>query len=395
MLVNRLGGFVVPFLAIYLTERRGASAAQAGLIGSLWGLGAIASGPVGGTLADRFGRRVTMAGGLAVGGAGMLALGFVERLPALGAGMLLLGFATETFRPAMQASIADLVEDPAARARAFGLVYWAVNLGFAVALVAAGALASVSYRLLFALDGATTLLFAGLILLKVPETQPAGARRGEGNPLAGLLLALGDRTLAAFIGLNFLFALLLWQGHMAFPIDLRAKGFSPAVYGALMALNGVVIVLVQPFVTRALGRRDVSRVLAAAGLLAGAGWGANAFARSVPLVAAGILVWTLGEIANNPTGAALVAELAPAHLRGRYGGAYSLSWASASAVGPFAGAWVLGRFGREALWGGCFALGLAVALGHLAAAPDRRRRLAGLARREATAPGPAPVGAPR
>jgi MFS family permease len=59
--VNRLGGFVAPFLAIYLTSVRGLSVQRAGLVVSLVGLGAIASGPVGGTLADRLGRRPTLA----------------------------------------------------------------------------------------------------------------------------------------------------------------------------------------------------------------------------------------------------------------------------------------------------------------------------------------------
>ena len=37
MLVNRAGSFVVPFLAIYLTQARGFSAAQAGIVAALYG----------------------------------------------------------------------------------------------------------------------------------------------------------------------------------------------------------------------------------------------------------------------------------------------------------------------------------------------------------------------
>jgi len=36
------------------------------------------------------------------------------------------------------------------------------------------------------------------------------------------------------------------------PIDVRDHGFSPATYGALIALNGVLIFLLQPLVARAL-----------------------------------------------------------------------------------------------------------------------------------------------
>ena len=62
MLVNRVGGFVLVFLAIYLTEVRGLSAAQAGAVMSVYGLGAIAGGPLGGALSDRIGRRSTLGG---------------------------------------------------------------------------------------------------------------------------------------------------------------------------------------------------------------------------------------------------------------------------------------------------------------------------------------------
>src|SRR5262245_20175994 len=80
-LVNGLGGFVVPFLAPYLTRSRGFTVAEAGGVASLFGLGTMTAGPLGGVLADRVGRRATMLLGLFGGGAAMLALGFAERPP--------------------------------------------------------------------------------------------------------------------------------------------------------------------------------------------------------------------------------------------------------------------------------------------------------------------------
>ena len=47
-LVNRAGSFVVPFLAIYLTQARGFSAAQAGIVAALYGAGAAVASPLGG-----------------------------------------------------------------------------------------------------------------------------------------------------------------------------------------------------------------------------------------------------------------------------------------------------------------------------------------------------------
>jgi MFS family permease len=53
-----------------------------------------------------------------------------------------------------------------------------------------------------------------------------------------------------------------------------------------------------------------------------------------------------------------------------------MSWGVAFTLGPLLGGELLTRLGGRWLWGTCLAIGIAVAAGHLAAAPARRRRLA-------------------
>ncbi len=381
MLVNRIGGFVVGFLGLYLTERRGLSVAQAGLYVSLYGLGSVVAGPVSGILSDRFGRRAVLLGGLVLGGLGTMCLGFAERHAALAGLALAVGFVGELYRPAVQAAIADVVL-PSDRPRAYGLLYWAVNLGFSVGFALGGLLATVSYAALFVGDGATTLAFAAIVWRRVPETRPAHLRHEPASRvLAGAVAPLRDGVYRSFLGLHFVLVLVFFQFQLALPLDMRAHGISAAGYGALLAMNGVVIVLLQPVAARVLVRHDRSRVMSAAAALTGIGFGLNAVARTVPAYAGAIVFWTLGEIANHPVASALVADLAPPELRGRYQGAFALAWACAALVAPATGAAVLGRLGPGALWGGCLALGMAVAFGQLAAGPARRRRL-----RDAVAP---------
>ena len=172
--------------------------------------------------------------------------------------------------------------------------------------------------------------------------------------------------------LNFLFAGILWQSHAALPIDMRRNGLSAASYGALLSMNGLAVVILQPLSIRFLAGRDPGRILALGALLVGLGWGCNAVNASAAAYAAAILVWTLGEVLVTPVASAVVANIAPDHLRGRYQGAWSMSWAFAACAGPGTGAWVLGRFGPVALWFGCGAVGLVMAAGHLAAGRARR-----------------------
>ena len=75
-LVNRLGGFVVPFLAIFLQGQRGLSTAEAGTIVAFFGAGSVVAGPLGGLLADRVGRKATIVLGMLGSASSMLWIAF-------------------------------------------------------------------------------------------------------------------------------------------------------------------------------------------------------------------------------------------------------------------------------------------------------------------------------
>src|SRR5262245_62411735 len=57
--LNKFGTFVLPFLAIYMT-RLGFKATEAGLAIAAYGIGSLCASFLGGTLADRIGRRKTI-----------------------------------------------------------------------------------------------------------------------------------------------------------------------------------------------------------------------------------------------------------------------------------------------------------------------------------------------
>jgi MFS family permease len=159
---------------------------------------------------------------------------------------------------------------------------------------------------------------------------------------------------------------------------MKNDGISPSGYGMAIATNGVVIVLLTMPVARAVDRYRRSRVLALAALIIGLGFGLTGFAHTVPLYAATIAVWTIGEILTAPTSSAVVSDLSPPALRGRYQGMFAFAWAAASFVGPVLGGFIMSHFGVNVLWVSCFVVGTVVALGHLAVAPARARRLSAI-----------------
>jgi MFS family permease len=371
-LVNRLGGFVVPLLTIYLTTVRRLDVDEAGAIVSVFGLGQILASIIGGQMSDRLGRKITMAISLFGGSLAMLVLGFVRDLAAMTVMVGVVGFVGELYRPAVAAFIADVI--PAEhRVQAYSLLHWVVNIGFAVAALVGGLLAEVDFTILFVADAVTMALYGVIVVIAVPETRPAAPAviTRVASPARSWIT---DGTFVVFVAICFLLTLLPIQAGAALSAHMSWQGWSSAGYGAVMAINGALIIVIQPLLSAWLGRFEPSRILALAALLYGIGMALHGASASFVVHALAVTVWTIAEIFESPTRAAIGAALAPADARGRYQGALVMSWGGALFVGPRLGTWIWDDYGAAALWLGCLGLGVAVALAVLATAPARRRR---------------------
>ncbi len=379
-LVNRLGYFVQPFLTLYLVRDRELPVTTAGVLVAAFGAGSLVSQVVAGWMVDRVGRRVTLVVGMLGTAVCLLGLGFSTALVPLALFAAASGLMIDVYRPAVSALVADLVP-PGDRVRAFGLLYWAVNLGVSVAAVLGGALASRGYWLLFVLDAVTCVGFAVLIARGVPETRPQRPPSTEGS---GYGVALRDRLLLALAGTNLVGAAVYGQCFVTLPLAITADGLGPAAYGLVYAVNPVAVIVLQPLTLRWLSARPPVLVAAASSAVMGLGFGATAFASTVPAYALTVLVWTLGEIGFNAVAPALVADIAPPEQRGRYNGVLGLSFGGAALVGPVAGTAVLQTLGEPALWTGCLVASLVSAAAMLALGPA-------LVRRRSAAAEPAPA----
>ncbi|GGO09635.1 MFS transporter [Microbispora rosea subsp. aerata] len=368
--VNRLGTMVEPFIGVYLTQARGVSLAATGLVMTMFGVGSLLSQPIAGWLTDRLGRRITLTGGMVATAVTMVALGYTTSVPGLVVGMLVLGIVVDAYRPASQAIVADLVP-PEDRPRAFGLLFWAVNLGFSVAMVAGGWLARSGFTVLFWVDAVTCLIFGMLVWRAIPETRPAREEAASGR----FADVLRDRLMLAFVLGNFAYALVYLQPFTTLPLAVTAQGLPTSAYGMAMAVNGLLIVVVQPIANSWVARFDPSRALAAGFAVVGLGIALTSLASSAAGHAAAVAVWTLGEVLTAGIPGAIVAALAPPHLRGRYSGLYGLSWSAGSLLAPLVGTRLLAH-APELMWPLLGGLGLVAAAGQLLIGRAIRRRSA-------------------
>lgn len=359
--INRLGTFVFPFLALYLSER-GEPPTVVGLAVSAYALGALPARLAGGVVADRLGRRTTMV--LSMTGAALATLGIwrADSVPAIFACVVALGLLGDMAQPASKALITDLVPPPL-RPTAFSLWRVATNAGWAGGLALGGLLATRSFDLMFIGDAATSLLFAALALAFLP--QGTRSRRADEVHLPSVPRAiLADRGFLVFLLATFLGGLVYSQNVAVLPLRVRDVGLGPAVYGSLQSLNGLLVMTVEVAVVAYVRRFPRPRVIATGHLLTGLAFASLAFAQTVPALVAMVTIWTLGEMTQRPVSTAAVADRAPVHARGRYQAAEDASLGASLLIGPLVGTALYG-WSPAVLWTACGAVGALAGLAAL------------------------------
>ena len=354
--VNRFGTFVMPFLAIYLT-RQGYSATQAGFAMSMYGAGHIVASMLGGHLADRIGRRHTIALSMFGSAAMMMALSQARSYPAIVICTFLVALVGELYRPAASALLGDLVT-PEQRVAAFAMYRFAINLGFAIGPATAGFLADRSFFWIFAIDAATSFGYGIVAFFALPHGLRSSA--SSEKPGEGLRVALRDRAFMLFLLSTLFLTWVEFQVSSTVPLYIQRLGHSAATYGMLMSLNGLMIVTLELALISWTQRFQPQTMIALGYVLTGVGFSMMAIAHGVPMLALTVVIWTIGEMIYAPVTGAYVTTLAPERYRGRYMGLWHLMWSMGLLLGPATGTMLL-EYNANVLWGTCLVMGLVAA----------------------------------
>jgi DNA-binding PadR family transcriptional regulator/predicted MFS family arabinose efflux permease len=352
--VLRLGSFVFPFLALYLTKN-GLSVTEAGLAITGYGVGAMLAQLSGGLLTDRIGRRNAIAISMITSAAMVLLLLQARSLPAVLIIVVVYAFFAELHRPASGALIADLIP-PEHRVAAYAFNRLLFNLSFAIGLAIGGLLAEEHFRELFIADAATSVAFGVISLVALPHgTRTTKEQDREIGSARAAILA--DKGFLLVLGAILAGGLVYAQGYSTFPLWVRDRGFPERVYGFLQGSNGILVVVFELGVTAIAMRHPRTRMIALGVLLTGLGYGGFGLLLSGVGMAVAVAVWSFGAMFGSPSTAAFIADRAPAHLRGRYQSSLGITYALAFTIGPIGGTAIYGWWPRG-LWIVCAALGL-------------------------------------
>lgn len=349
-LANAVGnGLAFPFLVIYLHNVRGFSLGMAGLVLATTGAVSLLAGPAVGIAVDRFGGRATLAGALVLLAVGFGSYPLIHEPWHAFLASAVAGVGNAGFWPSQSALLAGLTP-PSRRHAAFALQRVTRNLGIGLGGVAGGLIATTSnptsFTVLFLLDAATFLVFVGMLAF-VPE--PVLPEEREALAPGRYADVLRDRVFLGIVVLNVLFVTAGYAQFELLPVFAKNEaGVTEKGIGIIFFVNTLVVVLAQFPLAKALeGRRRMPALAVMCVLwtvawvvvyLAGLWLEAVAAAAVFGLAA---VIFGLGECFQGPVQGALVADLAPARLRGRYMAVSTISWDIGFVVGPAVGGFIL------------------------------------------------------
>jgi predicted MFS family arabinose efflux permease len=351
MLINRSGTMVVPFMSIYCVQQLHFSIVQAGIIMALFGVGSMTGAFIGGKLTDKIGFYDLQVGALLSGGLLFILLGYQHTFITLSIGVFILSLCNESFRPANSTAIAHYSTHEN-KTRSYSLNRLAVNLGWAAGGALGGFLASVNYHLLFWVDGCTNIIAAVLLLTLMPRSAIAKTMNRSDKTIVKTS-AYKDKVYLLFILLSTLFGACFFQFFIMQPVFFKIEWhFSERLIGELMALNGILIAVIEMVMVHKLeGKRNGMVYIICGVLLGGFGYALlNVFPPTVIAAVIVVLIITFSEMLGMPFMNSFWISRTNDHNRGEYAALYTMSWSAAQVIAPFAGSEVIAFGGFTLLW---------------------------------------------
>jgi len=339
-IINSIGSFVYPLLAILLTAKLGFSEEVSGRITTIaitaGGLGML----IGGKLADKFGRKKVMVISSLLGAASFIICAFLG-----------------TSRNAMVTDQTNKVN----RQNAFSLLYLGTNIGMAIGPLMAGFLINRHLVLFFLIDALTTVISLIPVMIFVKETLPTEKQAQlinendmEKAEKGSVITALFKRPLLViFTIVSIIYTLVYAQYSFGLPLFVNnvlgiIKG--PKIYGSLMTVNAIVVILFTLFIISFMGKIKPIINITIAGILFAFGFGMLYFSKFIFLFVISTFIWTLGEIIFTVNSSVVIANNSPISHRGRFNAVISFVQESGYAIAPLLTGLFIAHWDIQNLW---------------------------------------------
>jgi MFS family permease len=353
--IDRLGAFILfPFYSLYITSHFGVGMVEVGILFSIFSIGNIFGGTLGGALADKYGRRAMILLGLVVSGISNVIMGLVNDLYLFYIIGSISGLVGNLGGPARQAMVADLLPKEQ-RAEGFGILRVALNLSAVIGPLLGGFVATRSYLLLFIIDAVSSAITAIIVYLVIPETKPqkqiVEPEESMIKTLIGYKDVLKDWVFMLFLLTSAIIVLVYMQMNSTLSVFLRdIHGFPEQGFGWLLSMNAIMVVFLQFWITKRISKYAPMKMMAFGALFLMVGFSMYGFISEVYMFFIAMAIITVGEMIWFPIGQVAAASFAPEDKRGRYMAVFQFQWAIPNLFGVLAAGLVMEFIGPNWVW---------------------------------------------
>lgn len=355
MLINRSGAMVLPYMTLYCLKS-GYTIEQAGWSVAIYGAGSLVGAFLGGKISDAIGFYYVQFAALFFGGILFLVLGQMNSFLSFAICVFFLSMVNESFRPANATAITHY-STPENITQSFSLVRLAINIGFGLGSAVGGFLASVNYKLLFWVDGCTSICAAIFLIVLLPRVNHRSQKEKiitKNYSAEKKLSPYRDKKFLWFLVFQLLFAICFFQMFSTIPVFFHNDlGLNEFWIGVVMCMNGILIAIFEMVIVFKLeGRQPYLKLIYRGTLLMALSFfllnipGVNGFA----IAFFSMLIITFAEMLGMPFMNSYYISRSTQQNRGQYAALYTMAWSAAQIIGSSGGTKIAAKAGYANLW---------------------------------------------
>lgn len=363
-LINRSGGMVIFFLSVYLNVYMKFSLTHVGILMALFGVGSFIGTFIGGKLIDKIGFYPIIIGSLGLGGIMFFVVAATNDFIALCILLPLLSVIGDSFRPASMTAIAHY-STKENYTRSISLNRLAINLGFSVGPAMGGILALINYKYIFYADGATCLMACLIVILIIGSRKSSIKNKVEEVMTEKVQSPYNDKIYLLFLPLAMLYAISFLQFFTTMPLYYKqVEHFSETTIGLLIALNGLIVAVVEMVMIYKIEKRwTIYNFIALGSFLIVISYLSLLFFSGIIWLIVLTIVMSFSEMFAMPFMNTLMNERSHSTNRGQYAALYAMAWSGAQTFTPIIATQIIQHAGFNTLWIVLAALAFIVMIG--------------------------------
>ncbi|MCA1066450.1 MFS transporter [Rossellomorea sp. AcN35-11] len=351
MMVNVTGAsFLWPLNTIYLHENLGKSLSVAGIVLMMNAGASVIGNLVGGTLFDRIGGYRSILSGISITLAALVGMNIWHGWPHYVVLLTIVGFGSGIVFPSMYAMAGSVW--PEGGRKAFNSVYVAQNIGVAVGAASGGLIASFSFNYIFLANLCMYIVFFFIAFFGYRNITVSGH---SPSVLSESKVIRDKSKLKALLFICTAY-LLCWMGYVQWQSTIATYtqeiNISLKQYSFLWTINGAMIVLAQPILSKVIKRfeHNLKLQIMIGTIIFMVSFAVASISDQFQWFAIAMIILTVGEMLIWPAVPTIANSLAPKGREGFYQGIVNSTATGGRMIGPFIGGVLVDVFSMQVLF---------------------------------------------